>query len=194
MASEPGSSLYRGWRRNAFRLHRLVLAVLTLPGMAAPAQESGVQIAERNFTLKTLPLMKARCFACHGEDPKTIKGGLNMLTREAMLKGGETRTNVLVPGKATSSQLLVALTWEDPDLEMPPKENDRLTKEQIEMVRAWIDAGAPWPDETAQQRFRGAEWAIESTPDGVIIKTSGGLADAWTYRRYKPGMCGLSDR
>jgi hypothetical protein len=34
-------------------------------------------------------LLKAKCFAYHGEDPKQIKGDLNMLTREALLKGGE---------------------------------------------------------------------------------------------------------
>ncbi len=83
--------------------------------------------------------------------PTKIKGDLNMLTREALLKGGENLTNVLVPGNAKASQMVVAMTWENPDLEMPPKENDRLTKEQIELVRAWIDAGAPWPDEVSTE-------------------------------------------
>ena len=142
--------------------------------------------AERDFTLKVLPLLKAKCFACHGDDPKKIKGDLNMLTREALLKGGENLTNVLVPGNAKASQMVVAMTWENPDLEMPPKENDRLTMEQIESVRAWIDAGAPWPDEVAQKKHRESEWSVVSNADGVIIKTSGGLADDWTYRRYKP--------
>ena len=72
------------------------------------------------------------------------------------------------------------------DLEMPPKENDRLTPEQIALVKNWIDAGAPWPGEAEQKKVREAEWAVESNEDGVIVKTSGGLADEWTYRRYKP--------
>ncbi|MEO6788501.1 MAG: DUF1549 and DUF1553 domain-containing protein, partial [Chthoniobacteraceae bacterium] len=79
----------------------------------------------------------------------------------------------------------VAITWKDKDLEMPPKENDRLTPGQIELVKAWINEGAPWPSEAEQKKLREAEWAITSTEDGVIVKTSGGLADAWTYRRYK---------
>ncbi len=142
--------------------------------------------AERDFTLKVLPLLKSKCFACHGDDPKKVKGDLNMLTREGLLKGGEVSDKVLVPGKADESDLYVAVTWKDKDLEMPPKENDRLTSEQIALVKAWIDAGAPWPNEAEQKKLREADWAIASTADGVIVKTSGGLADAWTYRRYKP--------
>ena len=45
---------------------------------------------------------------------------------------------------------------------------------------------APWPDEVAQKKFREEERSVTSNADGVIMKTSGGLADEWTYRRYKP--------
>ena len=44
--------------------------------------------ASKHFTLKVLPLLKEKCFACHGDDPAKIKGELSLLTREAMLKGG----------------------------------------------------------------------------------------------------------
>lgn len=124
------------------RLTAFLLAVVLSISIGTGAEGvSSTAAAERDFTLKVLPLMKAKCFACHGDDPKKIKGDLNMLTREALLKGGENLTNVLVPGNAKASQMVVAMTWENPDLEMPPKENDRLTKEQIELVRAWVNAG-----------------------------------------------------
>ena len=150
---------------------------------AAPVDQ---RAAEREFTLKVLPLLKDKCFACHGDDPKKIKGKLNMHTREGMLKGGESSEQVLVPGDAKASDMFIAVTWADKDMEMPPKENDRLKPEQIELVRAWIDAGAPWPGEAEQKKLREEEWAVVSNADGTIWKTSGGLADAWTYRRYKP--------
>ena len=141
---------------------------------------------DRDFTLKVLPVLKAKCFACHGEDPKKIKGELNLLSREAMLKGGENSQKVLVPGKAEESDLYVSMTWTNPDLEMPPKENDRLKPEQIEAVKAWINAGAPWPSEEEQKAHLAWERSQAVTEDGVIFKTSGGLGDAWTFRRYKP--------
>jgi mono/diheme cytochrome c family protein len=142
--------------------------------------------ASRDFTLKVLPLLKEKCFACHGDDPKKIKADLNLLTREGMLKGGENSQKVLLPGKAEESDLYISITWKNSDLEMPPKENDRLKPEQIELVKAWINAGAPWPTDAEQKKHREEEWSITETKDGVIWKSSGGLADAWTYRRYKP--------
>lgn len=170
----------------SFRI-RLILAGFSLAFTAvlhgAPADEAA---AARSFTLKVLPLLKEKCFACHGDDKEKIKGDLNMLSREGLLKGGEDSDQVLVPGKAEASSMFVAVTWQDADLEMPPKENDRLTKEQIELLRAWIAAGAPWPGEAEQAKLREAERAVVSNADGVILKSSGGLADAWTYRRYKP--------
>ncbi|MCB1204195.1 MAG: PSD1 domain-containing protein [Verrucomicrobiae bacterium] len=159
----------------------LTLSLTTLLTAVADAAD-----AEREFSLKVLPLLKAKCFACHGDDPKKIKGDLNLLNREGMLAGGENSSSVLVPGKASESDLFLSVTWEDPGLEMPPKENDRLTAEQVDLLRRWIDAGAPWPDEAAQKRHREEAWSVKETDEGVILKTSGGLADEWTYRRYQP--------
>jgi len=171
--------------RSLRKLIAIAFAALCGAGVlrASPAD---ARSADRDFAQKVLPLMKAKCFACHGEDPKKLKGGLNMLTREGLLRGGETFTNVLAPGDANASRMFIAVTWTDKELEMPPKENDRLTGEEIELIRGWIDAGAPWPSEEEQKRLRGADWSAASNADGVIVKTSGGLADEWTHRRYKP--------
>ena len=140
--------------------------------------------AARHFTLKALPILSEKCFSCHGE--KKTKGELDMLTRESLLKGGEDYPDTLVPGDADASKMFEAIKWEDPDLEMPPKENDRLTPEQIETLRTWINNGAPWPTEAEQEAFREADKSATVTDDGIIVKTSGGLADSWTYRRYQP--------
>ncbi|MEM1085711.1 MAG: PSD1 and planctomycete cytochrome C domain-containing protein [Verrucomicrobiota bacterium] len=154
-----------------------------LPGHRVLA-ESGE--SERLFSLKVLPLLQEKCFACHGSDAEDLKGELNLLTREAMLEGGETLDTVLVPGDAEASALYRSVTWEDSDLEMPPKENDRLNEEQIGWIKQWIDAGAPWPDDATRRKFQEEEWAVLENEDGVIIPHSGGLSDEWTYRRYKP--------
>ena len=116
-----------------------------------------------------------------------MKGDFNMLTRESLLAGGETfGADVLVPGEAAKSFLIDTIKWSDPDFEMPPKENDRLTPEQIAVVEAWINAGAPWPDEARQLTIRQTESKRKVTEDGIIVETSGGLGDDWTYRRYQP--------
>jgi mono/diheme cytochrome c family protein len=165
--------------------HTTLLTLLALAALCG-ANPANASDAEREFSLKVLPLLQEKCFACHGNDPEKIKGDLNLLTREDMLKGGGNSTSVIVPGKAAESDLFLSVTWEDPELEMPPKENDRLTAEQIELVKRWIDAGAPWPDEATQKKHREEAWSVKETEDGIILNTSGGLADEWTYRRYQP--------
>lgn len=143
--------------------------------------------ADKLFTLKIQPLFSEKCNGCHGDDPEKIKGGYDMLTREKLLAGGdEFGEEVLIPGDAKTSFLVEAIKWSDPDWEMPPKENDRLTEEQIALVEEWIDAGAPWPNEETQLAIREEEKKKESTEEGVLVRSSGGLGDEWTYRRYQP--------
>ena len=142
------------------------------------------RLAERLFVLKVLPVLKAKCFACHGDDPKDVKGSLDLRSRQGMLQGGESNEPALVPGRPEQSLLVRAVNWDE--LQMPPKENDRLDTEQIGWIVQWIAAGAPWPDENGQQRVLRSQWAAEANSDGVIVRTSGGLKDDWTFRRYKP--------
>jgi mono/diheme cytochrome c family protein len=164
------------------------LLLLSLIGAFTPLlQAEDFSEADKLFTLKVGPLLSEKCNGCHGDDAEKIKGGLNMLTRGSLLKGGdEFGGEVLVPGDVEKSFLVETIKWSDPDWEMPPKENDRLTEEQIKDVEAWIEAGAPWPEESVQLAIREAEAKKEVTEEGVIVKTSGGLGDDWTFRRYRP--------
>jgi len=149
---------------------------------ASDANRTAQEAAERHFAVTVLPLLKSKCFACHGADEDDVKGGLDMTSRDQLLAGGESGDPAFVPGRSDDSVLIAAVRWES--FEMPPKENDRLTDDQIAAVASWIEAGAPWPDETATKRYLASEWSSESNADGVLVKTSGGLADEWTYRRY----------
>jgi hypothetical protein len=121
----------------------------------------------------------AKCLPCHGAKPDDIKSGFDMRSRETALRGGESGEPAIVPGQPEESPLYRAVRWDG--LEMPPKENDRLTPDQIELVRQWIAADAPWADDSQIP-------SSMSRPDGdgVPVKTSGGLSADWTNRRYKP--------
>ncbi|YCM46086.1 PSD1 and planctomycete cytochrome C domain-containing protein [Verrucomicrobiaceae bacterium 227] len=150
------------------------------------AQLTQASTPDEHATLHALPILSSKCIACHGDDPDKIKGELNLLTREGYLKGGEFIDNLLVPGDPENSFLMTVIKWDDADYEMPPKENDRLDAEQIAHIETWIKNGAPWPDEDTQKSIRLAERNKRVTDKGVIIETSGGLADDWTFRRYQP--------
>ncbi|MDG2122611.1 MAG: DUF1549 domain-containing protein, partial [Verrucomicrobiales bacterium] len=151
--------------------------------LSANAEPTG---GDQLFTLKVKNILSEKCFACHGGDPEKIKGEFDLTTLESFLAGGESIANVLVPGNAKESFLLETVRWDDPDYEMPPKENDRLTGDQIADLEKWVALGAPWPDDAVQEEIRIAERQKTVTDQGVIIETSGGVGDDWTYRRYKP--------
>ncbi len=159
--------------------------LMLLLGLSNGETAFAVTEGESLFTLRVKPLLTEKCFACHGGQPDKIKGGLDLTTRERFLEGGDEYSNTLVPGAPSKSLLLSAVRWEDPDLEMPPKENDRLTDRQIQWLERWIELGAPWPGEETQAAIQQSERERVRTEDGVLVKTSGGTAGEWTYRRYQ---------
>ena len=146
------------------------------------AKIAEVDPADRHFTLNILPLLRGKCFGCHGDDPSDIEGALDARSRQGLLRGGESEGSAIVPGDPDASPLVRAIRWDD--LEMPPKENDRLTAKEIAAVETWVKAGAPWPSVETQDAIRRAERAVPENEDGLLVTTSGGLADDWTYRRY----------
>ena len=172
-----------------------LLAALIVPAAeAAEAAESAAsdqaaaawtaREAERAFALQVYPLLQAKCFGCHGNDPDDLKGAVDLTTLEATLRGGESEEPAMVPGDAHGSILYQAVLWDG--YEMPPKENDRLTDEQCELVRRWIEAGAPWPEADRRNELLTEDREQPLTDQGQLVATSGGLADEWTYRRYDP--------
>lgn len=137
------------------------------------------------FALKIGPLLEEKCLSCHSDKQGKVKGDLDLSSLDGMLFGGETSENVLVPHKPEKSLLFTAISWNDSDYEMPPKENDRLTPKQIEWFKQWIELGAPWPGIAIQEKIKSAERKKIVTEEGILVKNSGGLSDDWTYRRYK---------
>ena len=89
-----------------------------------------------DFAHDIVPLIKARCAECHTNGK--YKGSFSLDTREAILKA-----KVVVPGKSGESELVQRITSTDPEFRMPPK-GDRLTAQQVERFKAWIDQGLPW--------------------------------------------------
>lgn len=141
-------------------------------------EEDTYSHGEQLFALKIKPLLKQKCFACHGSDDEA-EGGLNLTERKEILRGGDSGEKVLIPGNAHDSLLYKSVTWALDDYQMPPKESDKLSEEQARLIRDWIDAGAPWPSERDQEKIQ-ARYA-----EGTVVKTSGGLDSDWTNRRYK---------
>src|ERR1700749_667775 len=99
-------------------MRRWLPALILLLRAASPQEDAA---AVKVFEEKVAPLLAARCFKCHSAESPKPKGGLRVDSREALLKGGELGP-ALAPGKPDKPPLMRAVVWEDPDLQMPPKE------------------------------------------------------------------------
>jgi len=100
---------------------------------------------EIDFVADVQPILREHCFECHSD--ATEEGGLNLAVKARAMQGGE-HGPVVVPGEAMQSTLLQLVAGLDEDRLMPPEGNDRLSPEQIGVLRAWIKQGANWPDGT----------------------------------------------
>ena len=101
------------------------------------------------YTTKVKPIFDANCARCHGG--MNHRGGLNIDTRESLLKGGHTGP-AIVPGDPAKSLLVTLIRHEGPandPMPMPPKA-DKLSDADIATVTAWIKAGAIMPSTPAQ--------------------------------------------
>src|SRR6266853_2853257 len=104
--------------------------------------------AEIDFAREVQPIFEKNCCKCHGAEKQ--KGGLRLDVKAAALKGGDEHAPDIVPGDSAKSPLIKFVTSLDPDEKMPPK-GDALAAEQVAVLRAWIDAGASWPDSASAQ-------------------------------------------
>lgn len=86
------------------------------------------------------PIFEKSCVKCHGTEKQ--KGKLRLDSLAAVLKGGENGKCVIL-GQSAKSVLVQNVARLDPESAMPPEDKgDPLTKEQVGLIRAWIDQGA----------------------------------------------------
>jgi mono/diheme cytochrome c family protein len=125
---------------SAFALHaEIKVDVSKLPPAAA---KKGV-----TFATDIKPLFEKGCAKCHGADVEKPKGKFRSDSAANVIKGGGEGAAV-TPGDLAKSPVMAMIAWmtEDEEYYMPPKDNKakipQLTKEEIGLVRAWIEQGA----------------------------------------------------
>src|SRR5881227_1487174 len=101
-----------------------------------------VPLSAADFLTDVKPILAQRCFRCHSSLEQ--ESNLRLDGVPAILKGGDGGA-VLVPGKSDDSRLIAAVERRG-ELKMPP-EGEPLTAKQIEVLRSWINAGAPAPSD-----------------------------------------------
>jgi mono/diheme cytochrome c family protein len=107
-----------------------------LKKLPKPADKTGL-----TYAADIKPLFEKSCFKCHGPDKQKAK--LRVDSLEALKKGGEDG-DVLSVGNSEKSRLVHSVARIlDEDENMPPEgKGDPLSKDQVALIRAWIDQGA----------------------------------------------------
>jgi mono/diheme cytochrome c family protein len=119
----------------------VALAVVAAPGRAVAGPV--------HFGRDVLPILSDNCFGCHGPDARARKGGLRLDTRDGALRQTDP---VIIPGASTASELIRRVASGDARERMPPpKSGRRLSAQQVDLLRRWVDEGAHW----------GVHWAFE---------------------------------
>ncbi len=111
------------------------LAENTVASAMSSAQDSV------SFANDILPIFQQRCAQCHGAEDENgeirTEVSLNLLEYERVMAGSEFGT-VIEAGDPDGSFLLDMIVAGD-----MPEEGDRVPEDEIAIIRAWIEAGAP---------------------------------------------------
>src|SRR5262249_29173571 len=149
------------------RLHSLIIELcwVLLVAVRAMAAEPTAPLpapAARgiDFAADIRPLLQKNCFSCHG--PEHQEGGLRLDQRQRALDGGDSGAEI-VAGKSAESRLVRVIAGIDEDFgQMPPKgKGTPFTAAEVSLVRAWIDQGAKWPDESKLAAAASKHWSLQ---------------------------------
>jgi len=135
----------------------LICCAIVLWGLVARTEAT-----DDLFESRIRPLLIKRCYQCHGEDE--AQGKLRLDTKSGWQRGGKSGP-ALVPGDPSSSLLIQAVRYQDPQLKMPPPDSGgRLADREISDLVAWIRAGASDPRTNAAVAARDTgkdHWAFQ---------------------------------
>ena len=152
-----GARVSAGWRVSIAVVSSL--AVWAVAERARVAAQAGTPAPAPVYAADIQPILEQHCYECHG--PNKSKGSLRLDLRARAFKGG-VNGPAIVAGDAEHSLLLRRLQGLDGEDQMPLKK-DPLPAETIARIRAWIQAGAVWPEQaqTAAADATHEHWAYQ---------------------------------
>lgn len=96
-----------------------------------------------DFVKQIKPILADRCVECHNSE--TLLGELNLQKRALAFEKREAGP-VIVPKSAEKSMLYLVLTLPPKDKKAMPATGHRIPKDEVNLIRQWINEGADWPE------------------------------------------------
>jgi hypothetical protein len=153
---------------------------------AVTAVQPGLFAEEPDYSRDIKPLLRTKCFACHGAVRQ--KAGLRLDAGQLLLQGSK-RGEVVIPGKPNLSTLVAMVSAHDGvRADMPPEgEGEALTPKEIALVRAWIAAGAKAPKEPVPPDPK-LHWAYQPPRKVAIFGEDNPVDQLLEHERKKHGL------
>ncbi len=149
------------------RLHRQLVCGLSLGILLVASSVSNLFAASRiDYTTQIKPILKERCYACHGVLKQQSK--LRLDTAEFLRQGGKHGAG-LVSGKPEASKLVERISAKAEDERMPP-EGEPLKPEQIALIKLWIAQGAKAPADEKAEVDPKDHWSFKAPVRPVVPK------------------------
>ncbi|MEL6905980.1 MAG: DUF1549 domain-containing protein, partial [Planctomycetota bacterium] len=126
-------------------LARAALLLLVAPGAVAAAGSthgSNPDEGAPDYVTEVRPLLARRCFACHGTDEGARAAGLRLDVAEEARRDRDGWA-AIVPGDHAESEVWLRVT-DDVDPMPPAEAGAPLAPDELDVLRRWIDAGAPY--------------------------------------------------
>ena len=101
---------------------------------------------EVDFSTQVKPILNRECLACHGGVKKS--GGFSLLFEKEAMDTTESGRYAIIPGNAEESEMIRRLVHHDPEERMP-LESEPLPKDEIDLLKRWINQGAKWGEHWA---------------------------------------------
>ena len=108
-----------------------------------------------DFNAQVKPILNKHCMACHGGVKQA--GGVSFLFEEDMYKAAKSGKPPVVAGNASRSEMMKRILLPEGHEDKMPKEGLPLAKEDVEILKKWINQGAKWGQHWAYKRVESPE-------------------------------------
>lgn len=139
------------------------------------------QEAELNVQVRAI--FAHNCYKCHGAEK--VKGDLRLDMKDMIFKGGE-HGPVIIAGNPMESEIVKLISLPADDKKGMPSKDKRLSADEINTIKFWIEKGAPWPVNSAKDiLFRVAELQPRNPPLPPATATLTNSVDLWVNEYFK---------
>lgn len=131
-----------------------------------------------NFVRDVRPILARNCYECHGPDEGHRKGDLRLDTQAGAFARHDDVAAFVPKNAAQSEALRRVSSTDDGEVMPPPKSGKKLTAEQIDILKRWVEQGAQWsshwafekPTRPALPSVRDGKWGRNDIDRFILAK------------------------